>query len=45
MDSEANERHAAVIRAPESRVTVGVTPTDEERMIALHTGEMLDRPA
>lgn len=45
MDGEANERHAAVISAPKSRVAVHVIPTNEERMIALHASEALDRPA
>lgn len=43
VDKSANSRHAAVISAPESRVVVRVLPTDEERMIALHTMETLDR--
>ena len=43
LDDEANSRHAAVISTPESRVSVRVIPTDEERMIAVHTQEMLGR--
>lgn len=37
LDDDANRRDAGVISLPESRVTLRVIPTDEERMIALHT--------
>jgi acetate kinase len=36
LDEEANMRHAPIITRAQSRVTVRVIPTDEERMIALH---------
>jgi acetate kinase len=41
LDPVANARNAQVISTPSSRVKVRVTPTDEERMIALHTLEAL----
>lgn len=41
VDEEANAAHAPVISAPESRIAVRVIPTDEERMIALHTLRIL----
>lgn len=37
LDEGANQRSAAVISMPESRVAVHVIPTDEEGMIAHHT--------
>jgi acetate kinase len=37
LDEEANAANAPVISRSDSRVTVRVIPTDEERMIALHT--------
>lgn len=37
IDEAANAAGAPVISTPESRVVVRVIPTDEERMIALHT--------
>jgi acetate kinase len=37
LDKAANEAGAAVISAASSKVRVRVLPTDEERMIALHT--------
>jgi acetate kinase len=37
LDPAANAANAAVISRPESRVVVRVIPTDEERMIAIHT--------
>jgi acetate kinase len=37
IDPQANAIHAPVISAPDSAVRVRVIPTDEERMIALHT--------
>ncbi|MEL6062058.1 MULTISPECIES: acetate/propionate family kinase [unclassified Methylobacterium] len=40
--ADANAAGAAVISAPASRVKVRVLPTDEERMIAIHTLEILD---
>jgi acetate kinase len=41
LDPEANRRGDARISAPDSAVIVRVIPTDEERMIALHTVETL----
>ncbi len=40
-DAEANSRHAAWISTPNSRVPVGIVPTDEEAMIASHTADAL----
>jgi acetate kinase len=40
IDAEANEAGAPTISAPTSRVLVRVIPTDEERMIAMHTLEV-----
>lgn len=37
LDHAANERSAQRIDAPSSRLQLAVIPTDEERMIALHT--------
>lgn len=37
LDPHANAANAGLISTPDSRVTVRVIPTDEERMIALHT--------
>lgn len=37
LDQDANLRHAPRISTPDSRITVRVIPTDEERMIAIHT--------
>ncbi len=45
IDAEANARHTPVINAAGSRVSVRVMPTDEERMIALHTRRTLEKPA
>ena len=41
IDSDANTQNAPLISHPNSRVTVRVIPTDEERMIALHVIEAL----
>jgi len=41
LDRDANERSAAVISTPDSRVRVMVIPTDEEKMIAMHTVRVL----
>lgn len=41
LDPVANARNAQVISTPSSHVKVRVVPTDEERMIALHTLETL----
>ncbi|MDX3911291.1 MAG: acetate/propionate family kinase [Sphingobium sp.] len=37
IDPSANARNAPIISAEDSRVAVRVIPTDEERMIAIHT--------
>jgi acetate kinase len=37
LDDEANEDHRTCISAPDSKVTVLVVATDEERMIARHS--------
>ncbi len=39
LDEAANAVHAPLISAPDSAVTVRIIPTDEERMIALHSFE------
>ncbi len=41
LDGVANQRNAAVISAPDSRVMVRVIPTDEDAMIAQHCLEVL----
>jgi acetate kinase len=41
IDSEANDRNATRISAANSKVSVWVVPTNEELMIARHTGELL----
>jgi len=43
LDAEANDRGAACISAPGSRVAVWVVPTDEEGVIARHTRAALAR--
>jgi len=43
LDESSNAAHAPVISTPESRVTLRVLPTDEERMIALHVIDLLER--
>jgi acetate kinase len=40
-DADANARGAACISTPGSRVSAWVVPTNEELMIARHTGELL----
>lgn len=42
LDEEANAANAPVISRPDSSIAVRVIPTDEERMIAFHTFNMLD---
>lgn len=44
LDEAANERALTVVSTPASRVKVMVVPTDEERMIARHTLDLV-RPA
>lgn len=43
LDAAANRRGEPVISTSSSRVTVRVIPTDEERMIAIHTAELSRR--
>jgi acetate kinase len=43
LDPRANEKHATVISSVNAAVKVFVLPTDEERMIALHTQALLAR--
>jgi acetate kinase len=47
LDAAANDRHATRITTQGSRVSAWVIPTNEELMIARHTGQLLtaDRPA
>jgi acetate kinase len=40
-DTRANEQHGPRISTPESRVEVWVIPTDEARMIAMHTARTI----
>lgn len=42
LDEAANAANAPVITRPDSRIAVRVIPTDEERMIAFHTFNILD---
>jgi acetate kinase len=42
LDTGSNAAGRAVISTPSSRVKVRVLPTDEERMIAIHTLDVLD---
>ncbi|MEO7168855.1 MAG: acetate kinase, partial [Sphingomonas sp.] len=41
LDGQANRAGAPVVSTPRSRVVVRVIPTDEERMIAIHTLALL----
>jgi len=41
LDGDANERHDRRITRAASRVSAWVIPTDEELMIARHTGSLL----
>jgi acetate kinase len=41
LDAVANERGASLISSPGSRVSAWVVPTNEELMIARHTGSVL----
>jgi len=43
LDEPANESGGPMISTPESKIAVWVVPTDEERMIALHTRDLLSR--
>jgi acetate kinase len=44
IDADANRNNAPVISVADSRVTVRVIPTDEERMIAIHALALLATP-
>ena len=41
LDGDANEKKAALISTPQSKASVWVIPTNEELMIAFHTGDLL----
>jgi acetate kinase len=41
IDAEANGQNAAKISTSQSKLSVWVIPTNEELMIALHTGDLL----
>jgi acetate kinase len=41
LDNDRNEQKADRISTPQSKISVWVIPTNEELMIALHTGQML----
>jgi len=41
LDKEANLHHSSRISSPGSRVSAWVIPTNEELMIARHTGRLL----
>ena len=41
LDEASNDRHASQITKPNSRVSVWIIPTNEELMIARHTGDLL----
>ena len=41
IDTAANDNNATRISAPQSKISVWVIPTNEELMIALHTGTLL----
>jgi len=43
LDSSKNSVHAAIVSRQDSRVTVRVMPTDEDRMIARHTYRILSQ--
>ena len=43
LDPEANQRGGPCITTPGSAVSAWVIPTDEERMIAMHTLDALNR--
>ncbi len=45
IDTEANDRNAALISTPASRIAVRVIPTDEEAMIARHVLDAIELPA
>mgnify|MGYP002875920080 FL=1 len=41
LDEEANEKNAAIISAPESRIEVRIIPTDEEVVLAKQTAKVI----
>jgi acetate kinase len=43
LDATANEGHGPRISTEDSRVSAWVIPTDEERMIAMHTAALINR--
>lgn len=45
IDDRANAAGETLISAPESRIKALVIPTDEERMIAIHTLSLLQETA
>lgn len=45
VDETANARHRPIISPPGAGITVRVVPTDEERMIALHTLRLIEENA
>jgi acetate kinase len=45
IDARANDSHGMLISSPQSRVAVCVIPTDEETVIARHTGRLLEPDA
>ena len=44
LDAAANQRNTTLIAAPGSKAKIFVIPTDEERMIGLHTLRLLKQP-
>ncbi len=44
IDPAANEADEPLISTPASKIVVRVVPTDEERMIAIHTRDLLTTP-
>jgi acetate kinase len=44
LDNDANARGGPCITTPDSSVSAWVIPTDEERMIAIHTHDVLSTP-
>ena len=44
LDADANQRNASRIDAEHSKVRIFVVPTDEERMIGIHTLRLLQEP-
>jgi len=42
LDEQRNQRHGPEITRPDSRISAWTIPTDEERMIARHTRQVLN---